>query len=227
MFIRRSLTAPRYNPSSLALGMSLNLALFIVVVIFVVGWFAAGTHYNVRKGEAALTWLQQGLPLIGGKTTLRWLGSSIVELKMQSAKAPFREAEVLVVLEPRDVAPLWWIARLRGRRDLLVVRATLQQRPRIELEAHDPKSWTLGAPGKPEGWESVTAPAPLVALASRSQRAVADALAAATLEGCPLVRFTVHATAPHLEAQWRLDQLRKHEPREVFEAMRGIGSLLS
>jgi hypothetical protein len=226
MFIGHSLTKPSYNSIPWRLAMSLNLALFIVVVILVVGWFAAGTHYNVRKGEAALTWLQQGLPLVGGKTTLRWLGSSVVELKIPRAKAPFSEAEVLVVLEPRDVAPLWWIARLRGRRDLLVFRAALQQRPQIQIEAHDPQSWTLGAPGKPEGWESVTAPAPLVALAPRSQRAAANVLAAAMLEGCPLVRFTVHAIAPHLEAQWRFDQLRKHEAREVFEAMRGIGSLL-
>src|SRR5512135_2424264 len=109
--------------------MSLPLAIFIVGVLLVVGWFALGTHFNVRKGEDALRWLQGGLPLVGDKTTLRWLGSSVVELKIYQAKPPFREAEVLVVLEPRDVAPLWWIARLRGRRDLLVFRATLDKRP--------------------------------------------------------------------------------------------------
>ena len=112
--------------------MSLNLVLFVAVVVFVVGWFAVGTHYNVRQGDHALRWLQQGLPLIGEKTTLRWLGSSVVELKIEKAKPPFRDAAVLVVLEPRDVAPLWAIARLRGRRDLFVFRATLHQRPELE-----------------------------------------------------------------------------------------------
>src|SRR5574340_554342 len=106
--------------------MSLPLAIFIVGVLLVVGWFAVGTHFNVRKGEDALRWLQDGLPLVGEKTTLHWLGSSVVELKIQQAKAPFRQAEVLVVLEPRDVAPLWGLARLRGRRDLFIFRGSLR-----------------------------------------------------------------------------------------------------
>src|SRR5512146_1262926 len=100
--------------------MSPQLLVSIAVVLLVVGWFAAGTQYNVRKGERALRWLQQGLSLIGERTTLRWLGSSIAELKIRQAEAPFRSAEILVVLEPRDVAPYWLLARLRGRRDLLV-----------------------------------------------------------------------------------------------------------
>ena len=53
--------------------MSPNLALFILVVIFVVGGFALGTHRNVRRGHDAMRWVQDGLPLVGEKTTLRWL----------------------------------------------------------------------------------------------------------------------------------------------------------
>ncbi len=200
--------------------MSLNLVLFIAVVIFVVGWFAVGTHYNVRRGEDTLRWLQQGLPLIGEKTTLRWLGSSVVELKIQKAKPPFRDAAVLVVLEPRDVAPLWGLARLRGRRDLLVFRATLQRRPPLEVEAYDPHSWTLGKPARPEAWETVTAPAPLVALASHPPRP--ELLASAVLEGCALVRFTLSATEPHLETQWRLADVRKHASDVLLQRVRKI-----
>ncbi len=201
--------------------MSLNLALFIAVVILVVGWFAVGTHTNVRKGEAALRWLQDGLPLAGDKTTLRWLGSSVVELNIQHARPPFRQAEALLVLEPRDVAPLWWIARLRGRRDLFVFRASLNRRPRVEIEAHDPRAWTLGAPGKHEGWENVTAPAPLMAQASQP-RSASDVLTSIALDGCPPVRVTVRATEPHLEIQWRLPQICRHESRAVLERVRDL-----
>src|SRR5690349_24715869 len=122
--------------------MSLNLAVFILVVVFVVGWFAIGTQYNVRKGHEAMRWLQEGLPLIGEKTTLRWLGSSVVELKIQQAKPPFSHATVLFVLEPRDVSITWAFARLRGRRDLFIFRAGLRQQPQIEFEAFDPSAWS-------------------------------------------------------------------------------------
>jgi hypothetical protein len=206
--------------------MSLNLVLFIAVVVLVVGWFAAGTHYNVRKGEDALRWLQDGLPLIGEKTTLRWLGSSVVELKIQQARPPFRHAEVLVVLEPRDAAPVWAIARLRGRRDLFVFRATLNQRPRFELEARNPGLWNLAAAQKHDGWTALPAPAPLVALAPNPQPAASQLLDSMTTSALQPVRFTVHATEPNLEVQWRLDQLRKLESAVVFEHLRRVTELL-
>ena len=89
---------------------------FVLVVLVFLGWFALGTQANVRRGNRLLRWLQDGMSLLGEKTTLRWLGSSGVELKVQEPIAPFRWAQVFVVLEPRDVPFLWWLSRRRGRR---------------------------------------------------------------------------------------------------------------
>ncbi|MGI9100878.1 MAG: hypothetical protein ACR2IF_00405 [Terriglobales bacterium] len=183
--------------------MSLQLVISIAVVLFVVGWFAAGTHINVRKGEQAMVWLQQGLPLLGEKTTLRWLGSSVVELKIPNAKPPFRDAEVLVVLEPRDVAPLWWVARLRGRRDLLVVRGALQRVPKSELDAADPRVWTLGR---------------------AAQTTLSTSSVASSFEGLQPVRICVRRNPPYLELQWRLEHARSHPSHEVVELARGLAN---
>ncbi len=200
--------------------MSLNLVLFVAVVVLVVGWFAAGTHYNVRKGDETMRWLQAGLPLIGEKTTLRWLGSSVVELKIQQAKPPFRDAEVLVVLEPRDVAPVWALSRLRGRRDLFIFRAQLNRQPRTELEAHDPSAWVLARRSNHASWNSVPAPVPLLAAASRPNAAqVLETLATA---GPLPVRLAIQATDPNFEIHWRLDGLRKLQSRAVFEHLRRV-----
>jgi hypothetical protein len=204
--------------------MSLNLVLFILVVIFVVGWFAVGTHYNHRKGQDALRWLQQGLPLVGHKTTMRWLGSSIVELKIQQAKVPFRDAEVLVVLEPRDVALLWWIARLRGRRDLLVFRGTLQRAPRLELVAADQGAWTLGGNdpiAKNQQWSSQSVP-PLTIYSPANFSAAAAVANLAGNSGCPIVRLSVRRTAPNLEVQWRLADIQQDPSGDMIETARQL-----
>ncbi|MBZ5615181.1 MAG: hypothetical protein LAO23_14320 [Acidobacteriia bacterium] len=201
--------------------MSPGLAAFILVVIFIVGWFAVGTHYNVRKGHAALRWLQEGLPLVGEKTTLRWLGSSVLELKIQQAKPPFRHAEVLVVLEPRDVAPLWGLAHLRGRRDLFIFRAALRTQPEVELEALDPASWPpqeLTDRAK-NYWTPLSAAPPLIAYAPGNLPAASKLLSRAALDGCPLQRLLVRRTEPNLEVQWRFDPLRTHSARAVFETL--------
>jgi hypothetical protein len=132
--------APRASIAYNEATMTSYVTLALVVIVLV--WFAAGIQWNIRKGNLLLRWLQQGLPLLGRRTTLRWLGSSVVELKIAEAAAPFVAAEVLVVLEPRDVGPIWGWGRLHGRRDFLILRGRLERPPRFEVEAGDRRSWT-------------------------------------------------------------------------------------
>jgi len=123
-----------------ALGGSLLVILIVVVML----WFALGTQRNIKKGNDLLKWLQQGLPQLGRKTTLRWLGSSAVQLDIVETRAPFREAQVVVVLEPRDIGLLWAWARARHRRDFMILRGTLRHAPAYEVEAGNPGGWTGG-----------------------------------------------------------------------------------
>jgi len=210
--------------------MSLSLALFILAVIFVVGWFAMGTQYNIRKGHDAMRWLEDGLPVIGEKTSLRWLGSSVVELKIQQAKAPFRSATVLIVLEPRDVAPLWAFARLRGRRDLFIFRGVLQKLPRTEFEALDPTAWSargITRQLEADAWTQLPVSPPLAVYAPQQSPLASDLVVAATVDACPLVRLAIHRNEPHLEVHWRLDPLRRRPSGEVFDTLRRLGRQIS
>jgi hypothetical protein len=126
--------------SELPLAGGLLLILLIVVML----WFTLGTRRNIRRGNELLRWLQAGLPQLGPRTTFRWLGSSAAVLRIKDAAAPFREAEVVVVLEPRDVALLWAWSRRRGRRDFLILRGSLREAPAFEVEAGDDRGWTGG-----------------------------------------------------------------------------------
>ncbi len=120
----------------------MNSPLTIALVALFMVWFAVGIQWNIRKGNTLMRWLQGGLPLLGRRTTLRWLGSSVVELKITQPEDPFLDAEVLIVLEPRDIGPLWGWGRLHGRRDFLILRARLEEPPQFELEAGDRRGWT-------------------------------------------------------------------------------------
>lgn len=119
-------------------GTVLAIALLLVVML----WFTWGTQHNISRGNRLLRWLQGGLPQVGKRTTLRWLGSSAVELQLVEPAAPFRELTVLVVLEPRDVPWFWALARSRGRRDFMIFRARLRRSPGFELEVGDASGWT-------------------------------------------------------------------------------------
>jgi hypothetical protein len=58
-----------------------------IAAVAVVAWFAAGTIWNVRTGRALLRWMQDGLPLLGERTTVRWLCSTAVETAIPQGKA--------------------------------------------------------------------------------------------------------------------------------------------
>ena len=209
---------------------ALGPSFFIILVITVVGWFALGTQRNVRKGNDALRWLQDGLKLLGGKAKLRWLGSSVVELTIPSAKEPFHQAELVVVLEPRDVPFLWWYYRARGRRDLLIIRGQLRSTPGFEFEALDRRCWMTRTAEKQlrlRDWNSVTLPesSPLVAYTVGDTPPATRLLEAVAWPGCTPVRLRIRRTGVHLEVHWNLADIQNISAREVLAAIARISEL--
>lgn len=114
----------------------------ILLLLVVMLWFTWGTQRNISRGNDVLRWLQSGLPTLGRRATVKWLGSSAVELGIVEPASPFAEVSVVVVLEPRDVPWFWAWSRGRGRRDFLILRARLERPPRFEIEAGDVAGWT-------------------------------------------------------------------------------------
>lgn len=206
-------------------------AAFVVAVLLVLGWFAIGTHVNVRKGHAVLRWLRDGMPLLGERTTLRWLGSSAVELKVQRATEPLASAEVFLVLEPRDLPVFWWLFRTRGRRDLLILRGNLRVPPHFEIEAFDARAWSVRGMAhslERDRWTSIPLPpgSPLVAYGRGRSDGVADLLAVAASAELSLVRVAVRSGAPHVEVQWELAGFEALDSRRVLATLERLAERL-
>jgi hypothetical protein len=104
--------------------------------------FALGSSLNLKRGRDTLQWLRSALPALGERTTMEWLGTSVVKLNIAKANKPFKSIEILVVMEPRDVPPFWLHGHLNGRRDTLIVRGNLRQPPAFETELVQPRLWT-------------------------------------------------------------------------------------
>ncbi len=200
----------------------------IVVAVILFGWFAVGSTLNVRKGNAALRWLEGGLPLVGQRTTVRWLGTTAIDMRIASAKAPIEEAAVVVFLEPRDLPWLWALSRGRGRRDTLIIRARLRRAPGDELEILDRASWS-GRDARRHVAErrwSVREPASPgdLAVYYKFPRALetADALTAlARTGGLGLRRLALRPTDTHLELHADLPEATP-SAAEFFTAVRAI-----
>ena len=201
----------------------------MVLVAFVVCWFAAGSIWNVRKGNAVLRWLRGGLKQVGDKSTVRWLGTTSVEMVIAKAKSPFVEAVLILFLEPRDVPWVWGPSRWRGRRDTLIFRAGLRRAPAVDVEILDRASWSgreaLGRLGT-EGW-FVREPAGGGELAAFYKVDAALAVGDALLEvargaGMTVRRLSLRRSEPRL--QIHVDLPTAATPAEgFFAAVRSLG----
>lgn len=208
-------------------------ALLIALMAVVLLWFTFGTQSNIRKGNRMLGWLSDGLGILGPRTTLRWLGSSVAELKISEAVQPFRDALVLVVLEPRDLGALWAVARSRGRRDFLVLRLNLVRSPRIRADAVNPAAWTAphlddmadDAPARRSTWTDAAG----VSVELRHDAELVPAELRAAWERLARVsggawRVSIRPTVPHLEIHLLPPDPEHASARQLLGEVRDIAA---
>lgn len=114
---------------NLGQGIAIGLSVLLGFNYFI------GTIINRKKGTSLFRWLREGAQAVLGKVThASWVGSSSAggRLAIGQANAPFRRVEMLYLLATREILPLLWLQRLRGRRDELVLKAVLRKRPTAE-----------------------------------------------------------------------------------------------
>jgi hypothetical protein len=208
-------------------------SLLIGAIIIVLGWFALGFTWNLRKGNAFVRWMQAGLPQLGERTTMRWLGTSAIELAIGKARSPFQQVTLLVVLEPRDIVWFWVLARLHRRRDLLIVRAQLQAAPPYEFDLIAPDAWDeTKQASQPEGRSWAVEPLDDLNFGAPSttrslSRAIAvEALPVARRVYSRVWRLSARRNDTQLELHIPLPNLRQTKAQDFFAALRQLGEQL-
>ena len=203
--------------------------ILVIAVVIIMGWFAFGVIYNLRRGDALLKWMQGGLPGIGQRTTFRWLGTSVAELVIAHAKKPFRRLETVLVLKPRDVFWMTIAAYFQGRDDIVIFRAQLSTAPLVDLELVDPKTWSGHNALKQvieRKWENkayqdmqLLAPKGLLNLATT----VLDKLAVPMQKLSPrYARLSLRRDTPNLELHVPFPAYRTSDAAHYFDALREL-----
>ncbi|MGD2176739.1 MAG: hypothetical protein PVG71_02845 [Anaerolineae bacterium] len=118
---------------------------------FLVAWYIAGRLYNRRRGQRVRRWLLAGLDVLGGEREEGWIGSPATgaRINVTRAEPPFRRLEITFLLANREIPLLWLADHLRGRRDRVIIRATLRSPRRGEVRVgsgrraeRQEESWT-------------------------------------------------------------------------------------
>ena len=185
-------------------------------------WYGGGYLYNRRLGQRLFGWLEEGLDVLGGEREAGWLGSpaSGARANVTHAAAPFRRLELTLLLENREALPAWLAGHLRGRRDWLIIKATLrsprrgevevmpaQGRPAQTLRREQAQTWTWqeGADGLAVAYRGPGGQSQATALSPWLER-----------YGQHLARFSWRKTDPHVQLQIGAAGLANTSSREFL-----------
>ena len=174
-----------------------------------------------------MRWMQGGLPMLGERTAVRWLGSTAVEMVIRDGNAPFTGVTVIIFLEARDTPWMWAISRSRGRRDTLIIRGKLHKAPAVEFEALDPASWSGrdALPRVPPKWlvrQPVSPGGIVIHHESAAALTQADTLMAlAQQAGLAVRRLSVRRTEPNLQLHVPLPDCQQ-PARDFFDAVHSL-----
>jgi len=110
-------------------------SLWIIIIVLAAGYLA-GQWLNHQRTKRIAEWLRAGLGALGGRIAWKWLRSMNVgaEVTVQETRPPYRSLVIGYYLLTREFAPLWLIEWLRGKRDLLSLRADLRTQPGREFD---------------------------------------------------------------------------------------------
>jgi hypothetical protein len=197
-----------------------------IAILFLVVSFLAGQWLNRQRSKRLGSWLQAGIGALGGRVAWRWIKSmtSGAEVTVQEARAPYRSLSISYYLLTREFPPLWLWERIRGKRDLLALKADLRLIPGREFEI-------LPANGKlRKELDTATADAPYqwvdlehgLAIGSRGSvepQALSRAAAFLKEYGPYVERISLRRRAPHVMAFFRLTGLERTKSDTLWRAL--------
>ncbi|MCX5736370.1 MAG: hypothetical protein NTW68_18975 [candidate division NC10 bacterium] len=113
--------------------------LVIGLAAFLLGWYLFGLHLSRRRGGALVRQIRDSIQFFGGAATIRWIGRSAFRIEVEPLAPPLSRLGVSLLLEPRETFLLWAFGRLSGRRDWLMVSATLSGGVKGAFEVYHPR----------------------------------------------------------------------------------------
>jgi hypothetical protein len=186
-----------------------GVIVIIGLSIFLALWYGGGHLYNRHRGQRLFRWLETGLDVLGGEREAGWIGSpaSGARINVVRAAPPFRRLEITLLLENREILPLWLFARLRGRRDWFIIKSTLRSPHRCEVEVVSAKRQIAQGlrreRGQPWTWQEGPHGLTVAHRGSGTQRQVTALEPWLETYGAHLYRLSWRKTDPHVQLQMK------------------------
>ncbi len=204
-------------------------SLWIIIIVLAAGYLA-GQWLNQRRSKRIAEWLRAGLGALGGRIAWKWLRSmnAGAEVTVQEARPPYRSLGIGYYLLTREFAPLWLVEWLRGKRDLMSIRADLRTQPVREfdivpLKGKLRKELDSAAGQQAYQWHELTDGLGLATLVQPSQALIQKVERFLATYGAYVERVSLRRRAPHVVAFFRLSEMENIKSEQLW---RGLAELV-
>jgi hypothetical protein len=194
-----------------------GVAAVIGLCAFLALWYGGGHLYNRRRGQRLFHWLEAGLGALDGEVESGWIGSPAAgaRVNVTHTDPPFRRMEITLLLENREILPLWLLEHLRSRRDRLIIRATLRSPRRNEIEIGSARRKAARHRQKPWKWQEGPHQLAIAYQGPGAQQQIAAMETWLQSYGVHLRRFCWRKRDPHIVLEMNLNRLIT-APSDVF-----------
>ncbi len=177
--------------------------LAIALAAFLLGWYVLGGLLNRRRYILLARQVRDSIQAFGGTASIRQIGRNAFRIEVEKLSDPFEKLSISALLEPRETFFLWLVGRVGGRRDWLLIRATLRGSVGPQFEVYRPRvrgSSDVSRELRSLGWEGkpmVGRPGMLCAAPGAAGRGLADRVMS-ELGRLDLWRVGLRPAAPQL-----------------------------
>jgi hypothetical protein len=198
---------------------SWGLPIAVGVGVLLICWYLAGSEVTRRKVRRLALWSKRVIDPLGGSQSIRWLGGQAFRVEVEGPNPPFQSLMVTGLVESWDVPMVWAWNRMHGRRDMILLQASLRTQPMWGLEVHRPGTILAGDSrhlARQEGWtESALDEFRMAAAGDAPARLAAELLTILGPERARLVRMAVRRQGQHLTLALNVVDPGTFDPREA------------
>ncbi len=211
-----------------------NAALPIVFALgaLLIGWYFVGNEVMRRRGRSLAVWCKRSLDPLGGRQAIQWITTQSFRLEVEGLKAPFGSGTLSGLVESLDVPVIWLVNRANGRRDMVLLQASLRQQPIWGFELYRPRSVLAGDArhyAREEGWTEIPFDGFRLASASgpKMEKPVGELIAALGDEAGNLVRLAVRRRGLHLTLALNVPDRSRLSPQDFSRIVQRLAGALS
>ncbi|HEX8969255.1 MAG TPA: hypothetical protein VF937_15330 [Chloroflexota bacterium] len=210
---------------------SVGLPVALGLGVLLVGWYWAGNELMRRRAHRLALWSKQVIDPWGGTQRIQWLGGQAFRLEVEGPRAPFRSVLLTGLVESWDVPMVWLWNRLHGRRDMILLQATLRAQPLWGFEVYRPGT-VLAADARhfarQEGWSDSAYEELSIAAGGDPPRRLAGELVHVVQDQRPrLVRLAVRRQGHHLTLALNIPDPADFSPVHATQLAQRLAELLA